>query len=102
MLIPSRCSHGANLSGGKYTLAEYASALLLCKRGKAPEAERTVLYALESNDHRPLGHVILGAVMLYMNRLDEAERDAREALSLDARTQDAYLVLAAVHGEKND
>ena len=50
----------------------------------------------------PLGQVILGTVMLYMNRLDEAERYAREALVLDAGTQDAYLLLAAVHGEKND
>jgi Tfp pilus assembly protein PilF len=76
--------------------------LLLCKQGKAADAERTVLYALESDDHRPIGHVVLGTVMLYMNRPDEAERNAREALSLDANTPDAYLVLTAVHGGRSD
>ena len=47
----------ANLSDGKYTLAAYASALLLCKQGKTAEAERTVLYALESNDSPGPGHL---------------------------------------------
>jgi hypothetical protein len=44
-----------NLSGGKYSLAEYAYALLLCSKGMAADAEQAVRYALESGEHKPIG-----------------------------------------------
>jgi tetratricopeptide (TPR) repeat protein len=91
-----------DLSAGKYALAEYAYALLQCKHGKALDAERTVRYALELDQDKPIGEVVLGTVLLYEHRPEEAERSAREALSLDASNPDAYLVLAGVHGEKGD
>lgn len=91
-----------DLSAGKYALAEYAYALLQCKHGKTLDAERTVRYALELDQDKPIGEVVLGTVLLYEHRPEEAERSAREALSLDASNPDAYLVLAGVHGEKGD
>ena len=91
-----------DLSAGKYALAEYAYALLQCKHGKALDAERTIRYALELDQDKPIGEVVLGTVLLYEHRAEEAEHSAREALSLDAGNPDAYLVLAGVHGEKGD
>ena len=91
-----------DLSNGKYALAEYAYALLLCKQGKPADAERTVRYALELDQKRPIGQVVLGTVLLYQHRPQEAERNAREALALDSDTPDAYLVLAGIHGERGD
>jgi len=41
-------------------------------------------------------------VLVYLQRTNEAERSAREALQLDGKTRDAYLVLVAVHGPSND
>jgi Tfp pilus assembly protein PilF len=91
-----------DLSGGKYALASYAYALIQCKQGKPLDAERTVRYALELDQNRPIGEVVLGTVFLYQHKTDEAEKSAREALSLDADTPDAYLLLAGVHGERED
>jgi len=88
-----------NLSNGKYALAEYGYALLLCEQGKIKDAEQTVRYALELDQDRPMGEVVLGTVLLYEHRPDEAEKTARDALSLDPNTADAYLVLAGIHGE---
>jgi len=91
-----------DFSNGKYALPAYAYALMLCKQGKARDAERTVRYALELQQNKPLGQVVLGTVLLYQHRTDEAEKTAREALSLDPNTPDAYLVLAGVDGERED
>jgi Tfp pilus assembly protein PilF len=91
-----------DLSAGKYPLAGYAMALLLCKQGNTKEAERSVRYALEQGQTLSLGEVVLGTVLLYQHRIDEAEKAVREALSLDDTFSDAYLVLAGVHGERGD
>lgn len=45
---------------------------------------------------------VLGTVELYLRRPDDAEKSAREALSLDPNLPDGYLVLAAVYGVRND
>jgi Tfp pilus assembly protein PilF len=90
------------LSGGKYVLADYGYALLLCKQGKATEAERVVRDALSLNQNKPVGEVVLGTVLMCLHRVGEAETSAREALSLDPAAYDAYLILASVHSERSD
>ena len=90
------------LSGGKYVLAGYGYALLLCKQGKAMEAERIVREALSLNENRPVGEVVLGTVLMCLHRAEEAEASARDALSRDPAAYDAYLILASVHGERSD
>jgi Tfp pilus assembly protein PilF len=90
------------LSGGKYVLADYAYALLLCKQGKAIEAERVVHEALALNQNKPVGEVVLGTVLMCLHRVEEAETSARDALSQDAAAYDAYLILASVHSERSD
>jgi predicted Zn-dependent protease len=77
-------------------------ALLLCKQGKAKDAEQTVRYALNLEQSRPIGKVVLGTVLLFEHRAEEAEKVVRDALALDSSTVDAYLVLAGVHGEEGD
>ena len=91
-----------DFSHGKYALAEYSYALQLSKHGKAKDAERIVRYALELGQNQPLGDIALGTVLLYLHRADEAERVARDALSLDSNAREAYLVLAGVHRERAD
>jgi len=89
-------------SHGKYALAEYAYAMMLCRNGKAKDAELTVRYALELSQFRPSGEVVLGTVLLFLHRSVEAAGHAREALSLDQNLLDAYLVLAGAHDQKGD
>ena len=91
-----------DLSSGKYALAAYAYGLMLCKQGRSHDAERTVRYALEMQQNKAIGQVVLATVFLYEHRPDEAEKTARDALSVDPNTPDAYLVLAGVDGEKED
>jgi tetratricopeptide (TPR) repeat protein len=90
------------LSGGKYVLADYAYALLLCKQGKAIEAERIIQEALVLNQNKPVGEVVFGTVLMCLHRVEEAEKSARQALSLDPAAYDAYLILASVHSERSD
>jgi tetratricopeptide (TPR) repeat protein len=90
------------LSGGKYVLADYAYALQLCMQGKATEAERIVREALAMNQNKPVGEVVLGTVLMSFHRVEEAEKSARQALSLDPAAYDAYLILASVHSERSD
>jgi len=91
-----------DLSSGKYALAAFAYGLLLCKQGKSHDAERMVRYALELQQNKAIGQVVLATVFLYEHRPDDAEKTARDAISLDPNTPDAYLVLAGVDGEKQD
>jgi len=49
--------------------------------GNADEAERILRRGLEVDGNAPDGHVILGMALLRLDRLDEAERSARERSS---------------------
>lgn len=91
-----------NLSGGHYPWAEFAYALLLCNRGDLKEAEHLARHGLEQDQNTPDGYVVFGVVLLHLNRLDEAERNAREALTRSAQALNAYLVLADVHDQRKD
>jgi tetratricopeptide (TPR) repeat protein len=91
-----------HLSGGHYSLAEFAYALLLCNRGELPEAERLVRHGLAQSPDMPDGYIVLGVVLLHSNRLDEAEHYAREALKHSEQAFNAYLLLADVHDYRKD
>jgi Tfp pilus assembly protein PilF len=86
-----------NLSGGKYSWADFAYGLLLCQQGKVKDAEIAVRQGLLENQNSPDGHIAMAVVDLHLDRLDEAEKNARDALSLSARAHNAYLVLADIH-----
>jgi tetratricopeptide (TPR) repeat protein len=91
-----------NLSQGHYPLAEFGYALLLCNRGDLQNAERLVRHGLEQDRNMPDGYIVLGVVLLRSSRLDEAEHNAREALTHSAQALNAYLVLADVHDQRKD
>jgi len=91
-----------NLSGGHYPLADFAYALLLCNRGNLQDAERLVRHGLAEDQNTPDGYVVLGVVLLHLNRLEEAEHSAREALSHSVQAFNAYLVLADIHDQRRD
>lgn len=91
-----------DLSGGRYAWAEFGLGYLLCQEGKPSEAEKIIRRGLEVEDAAPDGHVILGDALLQLNRPDEAERSAQEALLRDPNFADAYLVLSNVAAGKGD
>jgi tetratricopeptide (TPR) repeat protein len=91
-----------DLSDGRYALAQFGYGYLLCQEGKAAEAEKIVRKGLEIEDVAPEGYVILSKALVQLNRPDEAEKSAREALLRNPRFAGTYLALADVAASKGD
>jgi tetratricopeptide (TPR) repeat protein len=92
-----------DLSDGHCARAEFGYALELSRMGKAAEAERVVRHGLQAEPNIPDGHVVLGFVLLKLNRLEEAEKSAQEALLLgQPSSAKGHLVLADAEGARGN
>ena len=91
-----------DLSGGHYAWAQFAMGLLLCRRGEHAEAETVIRKGLEVDGTSATGHLFLGVALFRLNRLEEAEKSAREALLMRPRFAWPYLVLADVHARRGE
>jgi Tfp pilus assembly protein PilF len=91
-----------DLSGGRYAWAQFALGLLLCRRGEYAEAETVIRKGLDADGSAATGHLFLSAALFRLNRLEDAERSAREALLRKPGFALAYLVLADVHGRRGE
>jgi tetratricopeptide (TPR) repeat protein len=91
-----------DLSGGRYALAQFGYGYLLCQEGKAAEAEKIVRRGLEVEDAAPEGYVVLSEALVKLNRREEAEKSAKEALLRNPRFAGTYLALADVAASKGD
>jgi tetratricopeptide (TPR) repeat protein len=93
-----RCFQKAiDLSEGRYAAAEFGYGLALLREGEVEEAERVVRHGLEADPDSVDGHVVLGFVLLKLDRPDEAEKQAREAIGSNAtNSAKGYLVLSDV------
>jgi len=77
--------------------------LVLAREGKSKEAEQVVRHGLQTDSNIPDGHIVLALILLRLNRLEEAERSAHEALLLNQSTSaKAHLILADICGERGD
>jgi tetratricopeptide (TPR) repeat protein len=90
------------LSKGRHAAAQFGMGYLLYLEGKADEAEAILRKGLELDGNAPDGHVILGMALLRLDRLDEAEKSAREALLRKPGFAEAYLVLADVYARRRN
>jgi tetratricopeptide (TPR) repeat protein len=91
-----------DLSGGRHAWAEFGIGYVLYLEGKAEEAVTIIRRGLELDGSSPDGYLVLGMALLRVNRLDEAERSAREVLLRNANFAQAYLVLADVYGRRHE
>jgi len=91
-----------DLSGGKYGWAEIGVGYLLYLEGKPEEAVTIVRRGLEKEESSAEAYFILGMALLRLNRLDEAERSAREALLRNPNYAEAYLVLSDAYGRRHE
>jgi tetratricopeptide (TPR) repeat protein len=89
-----------DLSAGRYALAEFGLGYLLYLEGKPGEAEEILRRGLEVDESSAYGYAILGMTRLQLDRADEAEKSAREAILREPGIGLAYLVLADVHARK--
>jgi tetratricopeptide (TPR) repeat protein len=92
-----------DLSEGRDPRSEFGYALVLSRIGNVAEAERIVRHGLQTDSNIPDGHVVLGLILLKMNRIDDAEKSAQEALLLgQPSSAKAHLILADVRGARQD
>ena len=91
-----------DLSGGRYALAQFGYGYLLCQEGRAAEAEKILRRGLEVEDAAPEGYVVLSEALVKLNRREEAEKSAKEALLRNPRFAGTYLALADVAASKGD
>jgi Tfp pilus assembly protein PilF len=91
-----------DLSGGRYAWAQFALGLLLCRRGEYAEAETAIRKGLDVDGSPATGHLFLSVALFRLNRLEEAQKSAREALLRKPGFALAYLVLADVHGRRGE
>jgi len=91
-----------DLSGGRYAWAQFGLGYALYLEDKAGEAESIIRRGLEVDGNSPDGHAILGMVLLRLNRPDEAEKSARDALLRKPDFAQAYLVLSDAYARKRE
>ena len=91
-----------DLSGGRYAWAQFARGLLLCRRGEYTEAETVIRKGLDVDGSPATGHLFLSVALFHLNRLEEAEKSAREALLRKPGFAWAYLMLADVHARRGE
>jgi tetratricopeptide (TPR) repeat protein len=91
-----------DLSSGRYAWAQFALGLVLCRRGQYVEAESVIGRGLEVDSKSAIGQFFLSMVLFDLNRLEEAEQSAREALLRNPGLALAYLTLADVHGRRHE
>jgi len=89
-----------DLSGGKYARGDFGIGYVLYLQGKAADAESIIRRGLQLDANAADGYVILGMTLLRLNRADEAEKSAREALLRNPKLANAYLVLADAFARK--
>jgi len=89
-------------SGGRYALAEFGIGYLVYLEGKPEEAATIIRRGLEVDPSSPDGYLILGMAQLRLNRPDEAERSALEALLRKPNFAQAYLVLSDACGRRHE
>ena len=91
-----------NLSGGRYARAQFGIGYLYYLQGKPGDAESITRRGLEVDPNSADGYVILGMALLRLNRPDEAERSARDALLRNPKMANAYLLLADTSARKGN
>ena len=91
-----------DLSGGRYAWAQFGLGYLLYLENKAGEAETVIRRGLDVDANSPDGLSILGMVLLQLNRPDEAEKSAREALLRKPDFAQAYLVLSDAYARRHE
>src|SRR5207245_11154980 len=70
--------------------------------GEYAEAETAIRHGLDVDGNSAAGHLFLSLTLFRLNRLEEAEKSAREALVRKPAFAFPYLVLADVHGRRGE
>jgi tetratricopeptide (TPR) repeat protein len=89
-------------SGGRYSPPHFGLATLLCSQQKFSEAEPIIRKALELSPSFGAGYYTLAWALFGLNHLDEAGKNAREALVRDPTISEAHLLLAKIYASQSN
>jgi len=90
------------VSGGQYAHPLFALGAILDDRKEFPEAATVTRKGLDLDPDSWRGHYYLGLALFGLNRLEEAEKSARDALLRKSDFSKAYLLLADIHRREKD
>lgn len=91
-----------SLTGGGYAPPEFGMGMVLCEKQELEKAETVIQRGLDLEPGSATGKYFLGLAQFGLNRLVEAERSLRQALSRRANFAEAYLLLAKIHQRQNN
>ncbi len=91
-----------DVSGGQYAHPLLALGAILDDRKEFSEAASVIQKGLDLDPESWRGRYYLGLALLGLNRLDEAEKSARETLLRKSDFPKAYLLLADIHRREKD
>lgn len=91
-----------DMSGGHYAPPHFGLSALLCVQRKFAEAEPIIRKALELDPGFYPGHFTLAWALFGLNRLDEAEKNARETVLREPNLTLAHLLLADIYIRRPD
>ncbi len=90
------------LSAGQYAHPLLALGAILVDQGKFGEAESVTRKGLDLDPESWTGHYYLALALLGLNRLVDAEKNVREALTRKADLLQGHLLLAEIHRREED
>jgi Tfp pilus assembly protein PilF len=91
-----------DLSGGNYAEPQFALGALLSEREAWSDAERLLRHAIDVDPNSWKGYLFLGQALFGQNRLDEAQKNAGEALLRNSNATSAYILLANTHIRRHE
>jgi len=86
-----------DLTSGTFAPSMFGLAAILYRRSEFGQAEKLIREGLLLQPGSGPGKYCLGLVQFSTGRITDAERSALDALTLDPRESDAYVLLAHVH-----
>jgi tetratricopeptide (TPR) repeat protein len=90
------------VSGGGYARPLLALGAILDDQKNFAEAVAVIRKGLDLAPDSPTGYYYLGRALFGLDRLEEAESNAREALRRKAAFPSVHLLLADIHGKKKE
>jgi tetratricopeptide (TPR) repeat protein len=90
------------LSHGRYPPADFGLGVALCLQQQFADAESAIRRGLDLDPVDADGYFTLAWVLFNAARLPDAEKNARQAVVLNANFAEAYLLLAQIHLHKGN
>jgi tetratricopeptide (TPR) repeat protein len=91
-----------DLTGGGYAPADFAMGLALVQEEDYRRAETVIERGLEVDPGSATGKFYLAMAQFGLNRLEEAERSAEQALWRKGDSPETYFLLAAIHQREHN